>query len=511
MKKKSTKIYASRFIIIALSIIAQAIGMWVLIFFLNREFFVAQFFISLTGVILFLSIVNREQPAVYKVPWIMLFLLFPFAGVMVYVTFGNVKLSKKQMRKFRHIYNESHNEYYSQSLVMEKLGESGAKGLSLANYIKKTTSLPVFANSKTEYLSSGENFYAALKDELEKAEKYIFLEYFIIDEGVMWDGIYDILLERLKSGVKIYIMYDDVGSLPRLRSKFYKELRRQGFYAKKFNTFRPVVSISHNNRDHRKIAVIDGKTGFISGANIADEYINEIHPYGYWRDNAVLIRGQATDSLVRLFIQLYNMSAGEQLSEDEYICATHEIYEDGFIMPFGDSPAPISTEHIGENVYLDIINRADKYLYITTPYLIVDTNITEALKKAAIRGVDVRIILPEIPDKKLIFLMTKSFCPALIKAGVKIYKFKDGFIHSKTFLSDDDIAVIGTINLDFRSLVHHFECALWMYKTSSIKDLYADFCDLFANDCVPVTVDKARLKWYERLIKSVINLFAPLM
>ncbi|MBO4262195.1 MAG: cardiolipin synthase, partial [Clostridia bacterium] len=471
MKRKDTKINASRFIIIALSIIAQAVGIWVLVFILNRRFAVAQIITTVIGVILFLSIVNREQAAVYKVPWILIFLIFPFAGVMIYVTFGNVRMSKKQMKKFRQIYDEKHDAYYAQTDAMKRLSEAGQTGLGMVKYLKSATSLPVFANSTVSYLPTGEEFYKKLKSELYKAERYVFLEYFIIDEGVMWEGIYDILIEKITKGVKVYLMYDDVGSMARLPSQFYKELQQKGLNAKKFNTFRPVVSISHNNRDHRKIAVVDGVAGFVSGANIADEYINVTHPFGEWRDNGVFIKGQAVDSLVRLFIQLYNMSSGESLIEEQFIFDHHEIYNDGFLYPFGDSPAPITTEHISENLYLDIINRADKYLYITTPYLIVDTNITDALKKAAKRGVDVRIIIPEVPDKKLIYILTRSFCPSLMAAGVKMYRFTEGFIHSKTFLSDGEVGVVGTVNLDYRSLVHHFECAVWMYKNEALNDI----------------------------------------
>ena len=327
----------------------------------------------------------------------------------------------------------------------------------------------------------------------------------------MWQGIFDILKEKIKNGVQVYVMYDDVGSLPKVSSKFDKELQRAGINAVKFNKFYPVVSILHNNRDHRKITVVDGKTGFISGGNIADEYINEEQPFGVWRDNAILIKGQAVDSLVRLFIQLYNMTSAKDIDENDFIEKEHEVYSDGYVFPFGDDPSPITYDHICESVYLDIINQSKKYLYITTPYFIVDTNVTDALKRAARRGVDVRLIVPEIPDVKTIYIMTKSFLPGLIASGVKVYKFKDGFIHSKTFLSDGDVAVVGTSNLDFRSLVHHFECAVLLYKTSSLNDLYADFSILFGEEGERIGYNQSKLKWYESLIKSFLNLFAPLM
>jgi cardiolipin synthase len=306
-------------------------------------------------------------------------------------------------------------------------------------------------------------------------------------------------------------MYDDVGSITKVKRSFNKELCARGINARKFFKFVPIVSVIHNNRDHRKIAVIDGKVGFMSGANIADEYINEAKPLGRWMDNAIRIEGQATDSLVRLFVQLYNMTGGKALDESDFIETSHSSFDDGYILPFGDSPYPIDTDHVAENVYLDIISRSEKYLYITTPYLIVDTNITEALKTAVQRGVDVRIIIPDVPDKKAVYLMTKSTCKNLCEAGIKVYKFRGGFIHSKTILSDDEIAVVGTANLDFRSLVHHFECETLLCKTPAINDIYEDFLHLFDYECVKCTVEDLRLNAFQRLIKSIISLFAPLM
>ncbi len=506
----SRKVNTSRFILIAFSIILQAMAVWAVIFFFSRRYIYVQLIITAIGIVLFLSIVNRSQPAVYKVPWIILFLFVPFLGLMIYATFGNVKLSRKNIKKLRHIFNEENDVYYDQQRVFSEFGED-YRGKGIATYLKNVTSLPVYSNTESVYLPTGEAFLAALTEELKSAEKFIFLEYFIVAEGQMWNQIFDVLCERAEKGVEIYFMYDDVGSMSRVKPKFYKKLREYGIKAEKFNKFYPIVSISHNNRDHRKIAVIDGKTGFISGGNIADEYINIDSPYGLWRDNAVMLKGQAVDSLIRLFVQLYNIASDIQLKEDDFINGDFSVKKDGFVFPFGDSPAPVTTEHIGESVYLNIIESAKRYLYIATPYFIVDTNITDALKRAAKRGVDVRIIIPEIPDKKIVYLMTKSFMSSLIEAGVKVYKYSGGFIHSKTALSDGEIAFVGTINMDFRSFVHHFECGVILYKTSSINDIYEDFLKLFEKKCVEFTFDEAKLKWYESLIKSLFNLFAPLM
>ena len=511
-KTRRTKIYVSRFAIILLSIILQAIGVWVVLFWLGQKVpaLYAVLVYILSG-LLMVIIVNKDQPAIYKLPWVILLQLLPYGGIMIYLTFGNVKMSKRQMKKYCAVYSEHHDEMYRQPEVLKELSAEGGKGSAIVGYLRYATALPVYDNSTAEYLKSGSVFFESLKNELKKAEKYIFLEYFIIEDGVVWGEIDEILRERVSAGVKVCVLYDDVGSMPKVSPDFYRDLCKEGFDARKFHKFIPVVSVSHNNRDHRKIAVIDGKVGFMGGANIADEYANITRPYGRWLDCSVKIKGQATDSLVRLFIQLFNMSGGETLREDDYICLSHEVYRDGYMFPFGDSPAPITEEHIGENVYLDIINRSDKYLYIATPYLIVDTNITAAIKNAARRGVDVRLFIPEVPDKKAVYLMTRSACMSLMAAGVKVFAYRNGFIHSKCFLSDGDAAVIGTINLDFRSLVHHFECATFFYKNSLINDIYADFLYLSERECDLMRFEDLELKWYEKPVKWFLAFFSPLM
>ncbi len=510
-KKRNTKLYASRFIIVFLSIILQALVFWAFIFLVQKRFVLVSYITTIIGVLLLISIINKKQAAVYKLPWFFLYLIFPFGAVMIYLTFGNVKVSKKQMRKYRSVYSEKDEEYYEQDKVLARLDETGGSGVGIAKYLKNATSLPVLDNSTCEYLHSGENFFARLLEEIGKAEKYVFLEYFIIEDGRMWAEIMEILLEKVAKGVGVYVMYDDVGSMKSVSPNYHKKLQAEGIKAKKFHKFVPIVSVSHNNRDHRKIAVIDGKTGFVSGANLSDEYINYTHPFGRWLDSAVMIRGQAVDSLVKLFIQLYNMEGGEELDGEKFIFKDHEKYSDGFIISYGDSPAPIEEDHIGENVYLDIINRADKYVYITTPYLICDTNITDALKTAVKRGVDVRIIVPSVPDKKFIYIMTRHTCSDLLSAGVKIYKYKDGFIHSKNILSDGQTAVVGTINLDYRSFVHHYECGVLMYKSDAVNDLYEDFIRLFDEECEVADKESLKLGFFEKIVKTVLTLFAPLM
>ena len=511
MRRTKTLIFASRFLIVFLGIAAQSIALFVLFYALGQKHAWVHVVSTAIGVVLFLYIVNKDQPAVYKLPWVILILIAPLVGVVVYYTFGNVKMSKRQMKKFSRIYNEHHDGYYNQTEILSQMQGEGVKGLGTVKYIRSSTSLPIFNNSKTTYLKSGEEFLKNLIGEIQKAKKYIFLEYFIVEKGKMLSCILNALGDAIQRGVKVYFMYDDVGSITKVRRRFFKELCALDIDARRFGRFVPVVSVIHNNRDHRKIAVIDGKVGFMSGANIADEYINQKKPFGRWRDNAIKIEGQATDSLVRLFIQLFNMAGGKLLEEIDFIETCHKSFSDGYVLPFGDSPYPIDTDHIVENVYLDIISRAEKYLYIATPYLIVDTNITEALKTAVKRGVDVRIIVPEVPDKKAVYLLTKSTCKILCDAGVKIYAFRDGFIHSKTVLADGEIAIVGTANFDFRSLVHHFECATLLCETRSINDIYGDFNELFEYESVRLLSEDLKVRGIGRWIKSIIGLFAPLM
>ena len=464
--------------------------------------------LQLLSLLMMLYLVRKDENSAYKVGWIALIGILPLLGGALYLAFGNKRPSKRLSLKMHAVDSAHKKDLQQQPGVLDSLD---ADGQGQSRYVAKYGPYPAWQNTRAQYFASGEAMYPQLLADLEKAEKFIFLEYFIIAEGEMWNGVHEILLDKLKEGVKVYVMYDDVGSMPKVSPDFYKDLCKEGFDARKFHKFIPVVSVSHNNRDHRKIAVIDGKVGFMGGANIADEYANITKPYGRWLDCSVKIKGQAVDSLVRLFIQLFNMSGSPSLDERDFVSSSHEVYNDGYMFPFGDSPAPITEEHIGENVYLDIINRSDKYLYIATPYLIVDTNITTAIKNAARRGVDVRIFIPEVPDKKAIYIMTRSACISLMSAGVKVYAFRNGFIHSKCFLSDGDTAVIGTINLDFRSLVHHFECATLFFKNSVINDIYADFLYLIEHECDLVSADDLQLKPRERIVKWFLTFFAPLM
>lgn len=374
----------------------------------------------------------------------------------------------------------------------------------------RSAGMPCFDKSKTTYYPIGEEFYAALLEELQKAEQFIFMEYFIVQEGQMWNPIHEILKEKAAQGVAVYVMYDDFGCMTTLPERYYTQLSDDGIHCIPSNKFAPILSHIHNNRDHRKITVIDGKVGFTGGINLADEYINAIVKHGHWKDTAIKIEGNAVRNLTALFITSWNTQSKEHIDCGTYMSITTDQAEgNGYVIPFGDGPEPIYKDNIGKSVYLNMINAAKDYLYITTPYLICDHELLNALRIASKKGVDVRIITPHIPDKQAVFWMTRSNYKVLLEDGVKIYEYKPGFIHAKSFVCDDKFAICGTINLDYRSLVHHFECGAWMYHTDCILDMKTDFLKTMAQS-QEIPTDLPVMRSWQRLLAEMMKVFSPL-
>ena len=373
---------------------------------------------------------------------------------------------------------------------------------------------PVYENYTAEYFPSGEQKFERLKEELEKARKFIFMEYFIVEHGVMWDTILEILERKAKEGVEVRFMYDGMCSIALLPYHYPKILEAKGIHCHAFAPIKPALSTYQNNRDHRKIVVIDGHTAFTGGVNLADEYINVKERFGYWKDVAVMIKGEAVKNFTIMFLQMWNIWEKTPLDYEKYL--SHDLPQqiegrrsEGFVLPYGDSP--LDHEPVGKMVYLDILNTAKKYVHIMTPYLILDDETINALRYAAKRGVDVKIIMPDIPDKKYAFLLAHTYYLELMDAGVQIYQFRPGFVHAKVFTSDDTKAVVGSINLDFRSLYHHFECAAFMYKNQVVGDIENDFQS---------TLEKCRrigreeilhAPLWEKLAGTILKLIAPMM
>ncbi len=463
----------------------------------------------LTAVFLAYLLNTRLDPTV-KLTWCIIVALVPVFGVLLYLFIAFDIGHRAEQELLQKIVAESAPLMPEQGELMARLKREEPDFYPLAVYAAGRNGYAVYENSPVVYFSQGESKYEAMLRELEKAERFIFLEYFIVEEGEMWDSVVDILARKVRQGVDVRVLYDGTCAIMRLPYSYPKKLREKGIQCKVFAPIRPFISTSYNNRDHRKILVIDGKVGFTGGVNLADEYINRREKFGHWKDAAVMISGDAVRSLTLMFLRLWNAGEQQRIYEPYLNAPTPSRGDDlGCVIPFGDSP--MDDERTGEMVYLNILHTARDYVYIMTPYLILDQEMVTALTFAARRGVDVRLILPGIPDKKYANLLAKSHYKELVEAGVRIYEYTPGFVHSKVFVSDGTKAVVGTINLDYRSLYLHFECAALLYKTPAIDDILRDFKNTFPQ-CRAVTLRTVReQKLSTRLLGCLLKLAAPLM
>ena len=456
-----------------------------------------------------LTIVNRNMPPESKVTWL-LFAVVPVFGFLLYLMFGERRLSKKEIQQLEKMDSMKFREDNSYDLRVELKQENKSAFGIVKSLLSMDHNADVYDGTTSQYFPLGEEMFEAMLDDLRSAKKFIFLEFYIIDPGLMWNRILQILVDKVQQGVEVKLLYDDIGCMATLPGDYTKRLRKMGIDAHKFNKVIPRMTVAYNNRDHRKILVVDGQVGYTGGINLADEYINHIVRFGHWKDGGVRLEGRAVKALTRLFLLNWYINRGEITDFDRYHFDSQRVEGKGLYIPYGSGPKPIYKEQVGKAVYQNIINQAIDYVYITTPYLIIDYDLTEDIKNAAMRGVDVRIVTPFIPDKKLIQIVTRGAYPDLLEAGVKIYEYTPGFIHSKNVISDDELAVVGTINFDYRSLVHHYENAVLMYQTESIADIKQDFEDLF-DVSKEISLETLQNSWYQRLLKEIMQLFAPLL
>jgi len=505
---KLLKLLFSKWSITILLFLAQVAAVVLVVLFLNAYFYIFQVVSLVLGIVIFFVCVNRAENPEYKIPWIFLILLLPIFGTIFYIMFSRHKPNKKTrvmyMESVKALYpyierNEHNDE------VFEYMGDYNG----LSKYLKSTAYLGGQLNNEVKYYPVGEKMWADMLLALDSAKKFILMEYFIIDPGKMWDAIHEILVKKAKEGVKVHLVYDDVGTMTMLKSGYYKTLRKEGIDAHKFNPFVPVVSAVYNNRSHRKIMVIDGEIGFTGGINLGDEYINQNDRLGHWKDTGIRVRGSAVNTLTALFFVDFIIAKRVKPDFEDYFVKEPKKFEsEGVIHPFGCGPRPLYEEQVGEGNFINAINKAKKYFWITTPYLIIDYHLTQAFRDAALRGVDVRIVTPHIPDKKAVFCMTRSSYKQLRKAGVKIYEYTPGFIHAKMFISDDILGFVGTINLDYRSLTHHYECGALLYKNECLKDIRADFEHIF--EVSQFITDDFKLSRRARLLNAVLAVFRAL-
>lgn len=464
---------------------------------------------AISIIISFHVMTRRDTKSAFKLSLVFLILLFPLFGGALYCILQYQTHSIGFRRYLANIEAETKQNRHVSKELLTTAAEALPESRKQLHYLQNVAYFPVCRNTETIYFPDGNDFLASLLDELKKAEKYIFLEFFIIENGKFWDPILEILKERAQHGVDVRVIYDDVGCFLRLPKNYAKKLRSMGIQCEVFNPFRPFLTSVQNNRDHRKIIVIDGKIAYTGGINLADEYLNEKVLYGKWKDNAILLRGDAAWSFTVMFLQMWKLLTKKSEDIEAFApTASSSADSDGWVQPYCDSP--MDKENVGEHVYLNIIQQAQQYLYITTPYLTIDGSVLSALKVCAKSGVDVRIITPGQPDKKTVHFTSRSYYRELLHAGVKIYEYSDGFIHSKSFLADDAIATVGTVNLDFRSLYLHFECGTCLYRTQSLKDLKKDYLQTLEN-CRTITEQDCRHNFIVRLFQDICRIFAPIM
>lgn len=509
--KKLKKLVFSRVFVVGTLIALQLLMLLVMVLEFSKYFVVYYTVMFVLEFAFVLKIIYTNQNMAYKLAWVVVILVFPAFGAALYLIFSGNRLSKRSVKKMEFISDVTEAAIPRHDEVMQSLHDDNKAAEKQAKYIRNVSKYPPFKNSCLKYFKTGEEAFPVMLEELEKAEKYIFLEYFIISEGEMWDKIHEILKRKVACGVDVRIVYDDIGCIMTLKRDFAKQLKAEGIKCRAFHRFIPVLSSHQNNRDHRKICVIDGKTAFTGGINIADEYINTVEKYGYWKDNAVMTKGEAAWSFTVMFLSVWEYLCHVPLKKsgnyESYRPKFESVEEyDGYIQPYSDDP--LDFEPVGENVYLGMISAAHDYIWITTPYLIIDEQMEQALITAVKSGVDVRIVTPGIPDKKLVNETTKSYYPNLIRNGVKIYEYEPGFIHGKTFLCDDVYATVGSINLDYRSLYLHFECGVWMYKTSCISDIKNDFNEIFESSNL---AKEEKCSFIRQLFRGVMELLAPLL
>lgn len=464
------------------------------------------FLISVATVI---AIVNRSMSPESKVTWLIVTFV-PVFGPLLYLMFGERRLSKKELKQLQELNSIAFHENNGRQLHLQ-LQETDKSAYGIINaLLHMDSNAEVYDQTDSQFFASGEEMWQQMLEDLKRAEKFIFLEYYIVDEGLMWDSILEILEEKASQGVEVKMLYDDIGCMVTLPGDYTVYLRSKGIDAHKFNKVIPRMTVAYNNRDHRKILVIDGQISYTGGINLADEYINHIERFGHWKDSGIRIDGPATQAFTRLFLMNWYINRGEISDFDQYHLENQTRFGSGLCIPYGSGPKPIYKTKVGKIVYQNLINQAEDFVYITTPYLIIDYDLTEDIKNAAMRGVDVRIVTPHIPDKKLIQLVTRGAYPDLLSAGVRIFEYTPGFIHSKQMIVDDRFAAVGTINLDYRSLVHHYENAVLLYKTESIADIRKDFEGIFEQS-QEIFSDTINPTWYQMMIKEVTQLFAPML
>lgn len=509
-KNSSVKNSIGRLIFVLLSVIFQVSWILVLLMRLNNYSTIISLFSSFLALAVALRIYGNHTNAAFKMPWIILILSFPVLGLCIYFLFGHSQATKRMRDRFAKIDDTFAGILVQEKAILKELEKADFMVANQSRYLWKYGHFPIYRNTDVEFFAEAEEGLESQIRAFAKAEHFIFMEYHAIEDTIAFLKIKRALVEKAKQGVEIRILYDDVGSIGYINTDFIKRMEAEGIQCRVFNPIKPILNIFMNNRDHRKITVIDGKIGFTGGYNLADEYFNITHPYGYWKDTGVKLTGDAVKNLTVMFLSMWNAMKQSDYQYQQYLPEfVYQAQDTGFVQPYADSP--LSSESVGENAYLNLIKSARHRLYIATPYLIISDEMTRELGMAAKRGVDLRIITPGIPDKKLIYKVTRSYYAQLARNGVRIYEYTPGFIHEKQMLCDEDTAIVGTINMDYRSLYHHFENGVLLYKCSAVNAVADDFSKILEVSQEVTANYNGKRSAVLRAGQCILRLAAPLL
>lgn len=511
--KKIVNFLLGRLFLVAVMLLVQVGIMFAVAIYFSQSFIDIYLLFSLWSIITAIGVVSNKDNPSYKITWLVAILCFPSVGWLFYLLFGNKRMPAKLQKRIDVSLVESQYCLPPGNACVEELREKNLRLSRQATYIYNMSGYPLMNNPCAEYFPVGEKMFARMLEELEQAKYYIFMEYFIIQPGKMWDAVFDILQRKVKEGVEVRLMYDDLGSIMTMPKGYDARIRAAGIQLMVFNPFRPRVSVILNHRDHRKITVVDGRVAFCGGINIADEYINAYDRFGHWKDTGVMLKGEAAWPFAFMFLQQWQFGTGDDIDIDRYRAYGGEMQPvrsgDGFVLPFGDSP--LDAHNVTEMTYLSIITRATSYVYITTPYLVIDNEMEVALCTAAQSGVDVRIVTPYRYDKWYVHTLTRSHYEQLIRAGVKIYEYTPGFMHGKMFVADDNICMVGTCNMDFRSFYLHFECSVAFFLSSMVDTVKQDILACQRQSHLVALEEMLATPRWVRLLRAVLKLFAPLL
>ncbi|MCR5372689.1 MAG: cardiolipin synthase [Solobacterium sp.] len=505
---KIIKTFLSRLVFILIFAIFEALILLSVFKWFGEKAAWIESILRILSIVIILMIVKNSKHLSSDMMWILLISALPVPGTIAYLFLGANLVTSRTYRNIQRATADARQYYVQDEEVLQEAEENGRDCRGQFRYISRSAGYPVYRNTGFDYYSLGDEGFPVMLEEMKKAERFIFLEYFIIEEGQLWNSMLAVMEEKAKQGVDVRVMYDDVGSMFTLSARYARQLEEKGIKCISFNRINPVLGIIMNHRDHRKIMVIDGKTAFSGGINLADEYINVKTKYGHWKDNVIRVKGEAVWSYTVMFLTHWNAIRKTDESFLPFKAEPVSGRKDGYIAPYGETP--LDNEIVAQDIYMGILNQTNDYCYIFTPYLIIDTDMINALILAAKHGADVRIVTPGIPDKKLVWQITRSFYRVLIKGGVKVYEYTPGFVHSKVFVSDDEVAAVGTINLDYRSLYLHFENGTYIYGSEKIKEIRDDVrkaCEVSHQ----VTLEEATYRPLKEFLLGVLRLFAPML